>query len=295
MFFFARRLTTVGLALSSLALAACSPLVLVDALVPDTGYQRDTGISYGPEARQKLDVYRPAGPLRSKTAIVFLYGGSWKTGTRRNYRFVGQTLASRGYLVVIPDYRVYPEVRFPLFVEDAAAAVAWVHREIAARGGDPDRIVVAGHSAGAHIAALVALDRRYLRTAGVSNGAIAGLVGLAGPYDFDPLKYSGIRPIFEDTEDLATVRPVTFARRGAPPALLIHGTDDGTVRPRNSEELTRRLLASGASARYLPLAGVGHSGILLSLSQPFRDRAPVIEEITGFVDGLDGKRAAAND
>lgn len=293
--FFVRKLQAVWPAVLSLALVACSPLVLVDALVPNTGYQRDADIAYGPEARHRLDVYRPAGPLRSKTAIMFIYGGSWKTGTRHNYRFVGQTLASQGYLVVVPDYRVYPEVRFPRFVEDTAAAVAWVHREIAARGGDPDRIVVAGHSAGAHIAALLALDRRYLRTAGVPDGTIAGLVGLAGPYDFDPLKYSGIRPIFETAEDPDTARPVTFARAGAPPALLIHGTDDGTVRPRNSETLARRLQAAGVPARYVPLVNVGHSGILLSLAEPFRDRAPVVEEIRAFVDGLDRRKASARD
>ena len=268
-------------------LSACSPLILVDALVPDTGYQRETAIQYGPEARQKLDVYRPAGPIRSKTVFVFIYGGSWKTGTRSNYRFVGQTLASQGYIVVVPDYRLYPEVRFPSFVEDAALAVAWVHREIAAYGGDPERIVVSGHSAGAHIAALLALDKTYLGDAGVPRGTIAGLVGLAGPYVFDPLRYRSIRPIFETAEDPNAARPVTFARANAPPALLIHGTGDSTVGPRNSEELKRRLTELGARARYVPLVDVGHSGILLSLSKPFRDRAPVVEEIMAFIDRLD--------
>ena len=274
-------------------LAACSPLVLLDQLVPSTGYQREAGIAYGAAARQKLDIYRPVGPLRSKAVIVFVYGGSWKTGSRRHYRFVGQTLASQGYLVVIPDYRLYPEVQFPRFVEDAAAAIGWVHGEIASRGGDPDRIVVAGHSAGAHIAALLALDRRYLDDVAVPQDVISGLIGLAGPYVFDPLKYAGIRPIFETAKNPDSARPITFVNRAAPPALLIHGTDDRTVDPRNSEELTRQLVAAGASARYLPLVDVGHSGILMALAAPFRDRAPVVQEISGFVDGLARQRASA--
>lgn len=271
----------------ALALSACSPLVLVNALAPEDGTRRETGIAYGPEPRHKLDVYRPetaGGP--AKPVIVFLYGGAWKRGERSQYRFVGETFARHGFTVVVPDYRLYPEVRFPRFVEDAAAAVAWVRDAIAPYGGDPERIVLAGHSAGAHIAALLALDRRYLEAAGVPARAVSGLVGLAGPYAFDPLAYRGTRQIFETAARPDDARPISFARAGAPPMLLLHGSTDRTVLPRNSRALAERLGAAGADARYRPLEGVGHSLILLALSEPFRSRAPVVEAILGFIDGL---------
>ena len=278
------RALTTAFCLSGLV--ACSPLVVINGLVPDSGYTRETGIQYGARPRQKLDVYRPAKAMRPKAVIVFFYGGSWKWGERRHYRFVGQALASRGYLVVIPDYRLYPEVEFPGFVEDAAAAIKWVHREIPARGGDPDRIVLAGHSAGAHIAALVALDRAYLRDAAVPHSSIAGWVGLAGPYAFDPLKFARIRPIFESAPDPNAARPITFVRRGAPPALLLHGSADRTVGVTNSRQLARRLKSAGVPLRYDLFDGVGHSGILLALAKPFEDKAPVLARISTFVDGL---------
>ncbi len=219
--------------------------------------------------------------------IVFLYGGSWKSGARQDYRFVGQTLASLGYIAVIPDYRLYPDVRFPAFVEDAAKAVAWVHREIEKYGGSPNKIVLAGHSAGAHIAALLALDPSYLREAGVAKSDIAGLIGLAGPYGFDPLEYSGIRPIFESTRNVDAARPVTFARAGAPPTLLLHGVEDWTVGERNSAEMADRLKNEGVSVHYVRLENIGHSGILLALSSPFSDIAPVVEQIVDFMKRVD--------
>lgn len=267
-------------------LSACSPLGAIDRLVPDTGYQREAGLAYGPDARQKLDVYRPAGALKSKAAIVFLYGGSWRKGDRDKYRFVGQLLASQGYLVVIPDYRLYPTVRFPSFVEDAAAAVGWVHREIAARGGDPNRIVVAGHSAGAHSAALIALDPSYLKAAHVPREALAGLIGLSGPYGFDPATIKSTRPIFAPAVPPGAARPITFAGANAPPTLLIHGDQDWTVSPRNSVELTQRLSDAGGKVTYVPVADTGHAGIILGLAQPFHAGGPVLRLVTDFVDSL---------
>ena len=239
---------------------------VIDRLVPDTGYWLDAGIPYGVGARRKLDVYRPATALKSGTPIIFLYGGSWRKGNRRSYRFICQMLTSRGYLVIIPDYRLYPEVTFPGFVEDAAASIGWVRREIATRGGDPSRIVVAGHSAGAHSAALLALDRTYLEKAGVPHGAIAGWVGLAGPYAFDPSRFSNTRPIFATAHPPAAARPISFAHAGAPPALLIHGEQDLTVSIRNSEELAKRLRDVGNQVRYVPVADTGHGGLLLGLA-----------------------------
>ena len=211
-------------------------------------------------------------------------------GERANgatYRFVGEAFAARGYTVVIPDYRLYPQARFPDFVEDAAAAVRWVQRNIAALGGDPDRIVLVGHSAGAHIAALVALDRSYLDVVGVPEHAIAGWVGLAGPYTFNPVTYPDTKQIFETATSVEETRPVDFVHAGAPPALLLHGTDDDTVRIENSEGLARSLQAAGVASSYVPLQDVGHIGILLAVAKPFQSRAPVVEEIATFLERLD--------
>jgi len=273
-------------------LASCSPLKMIDTLVPDDGYTPETGIAYGPEKRQKLDAYYPERPDPTKPVIVFLYGGSWKSGERGNYRFVGQSFAAEGFTVVVPDYRLYPEVTFPSFVEDGAAAVAWTAENLDRTAGGNGGIVLIGHSAGAHIAALLTLDARYLTRAGVSPDVIDGIVGLAGPYAFDPLRYRSTKPIFESAEDLEVTRPITFVRAGAPPALLLHGLEDRTVWPLHSEELAARLAEAGNQASYIPLDGVGHVEILLALAEPFTYLAPVHESVVSFIENRERQEAA---
>ncbi len=270
--------------LLALALPACSPLGLVNALVPEDNHRVEAGIAYGPEARHRLDVYRPPAGEVSKGTVVFFYGGSWKRGSRQGYRFVGEAFAARGYTTVIPDYRLYPEVRFPDFVGDGALAVAWVRKNL--DGAESRRLVLMGHSAGAQIAALLALDPRYLAARGVPAGAVDGWVGLAGPYAFDPLKYRGIRPVFEGEVPAERARAINFARPDAPPSLLIHGLDDTTVQPRNSAELAAKLKERGADADYLPLERIGHIWILLALAEPFDGYAPVVDSTLAFIEEL---------
>jgi acetyl esterase/lipase len=270
-------------------IAGCSVFGVIDRIVPETGYRLEAGIPYGPAARQRLDVYNPTTQLKSKTVIVFIYGGSWRKGDRRKYRFVGQMLASQGYLVVIPDYRLFPEMSFPGFVDDAASAVGWVHREIASRGGDPLRIVVAGHSAGAHSAALLALDRTYLEKADVPYAALAGWIGLSGPYAFDPTRFASTRPIFATARPPEAAKPINFVRAGAPPALLIHGDQDWTVSDRNSIELTRRLRAVGGMVHYVSVPDTGHGTLLLNLVAPLRGDSSTVDEISDFIKSLDDK------
>ena len=262
---------------------ACSPLSVLNASVPADGYMAETDIAYGGGGRQRLDLYLPTDPDPDGTVVVFFYGGSWKRGDREDYRFMGEAFASQGYVTVVPDYRLYPEVTFPAFVEDGAAAVAWVHRTIALHGGNPDRIVLAGHSAGAHIAALIALDTRYLRRAEVPPSAVKGLVGLAGPYAFDPRRYRSTRPIFASAADPFDTRPINFVRPGAPPTLLLHGDRDTVVRPSNSERLAVALRASGVDVRYLPRPGVGHIRILLNFASPFRDADSPLRRAVEFI------------
>ncbi len=238
-------------------------------------------IAFGKEPRQQLDLYAPRRrDGRTRLPIIaFFYGGNWASGLRQGYGFVGRALAARGFLVAIPDYRLVPEVRFPAFVEDGAAAVEWIVAHAAEQGGDPQSIVLMGHSAGAHIAAMLALDPQWL---GEARRAVRGLIGLAGPYDFLPLAGPVTRAAFGQARDLAATQPVKFAAPGAPPALLLHGGGDRTVLPRNSRELARRLAAAGGDARLRIYPQLGHISILTALALPFRYRAPVLADAAAF-------------
>ena len=257
------------------ALTACSPLSALDALVPEKGYQKVGNISYGPLPRQALDLYLPKASQRSKSpAVLFFYGGSWRNGKRSHYRFVGQALASRGIAVAVIDYRLYPKVRFPAFVEDGAKAASLIFHLAPKYGIDPNRLFLMGHSAGAHIAALLALDKGYLANVGVSQTVIAGLIGLAGPYGFNPLSYDTSRPVFAPAQDdITRAQPTAHASSDAPPVLLLHGAADKTVVPENSEKLSRVLATEG----------IGHIRIILSIAAPFQGDPPVLRDIVDFI------------
>ena len=277
-----------------LALAAATPLLVsgcsisrvIAAVTPTGHYRRTDGLAYGDGERRRLDLYVPnAVAARGEGAhapvVVFFYGGSWQRGERANYAFVGEALASRGFVVAIADYRVFPNVTFPGFVEDAAAAVGWVRRNARLYGGDAARIVVAGHSAGAHIAMLVALDRDYLAAAGAPD-AIAAAVGLSGPYDFLPLTSERLKSVFGAQGALPRTQPIRFVRADAPPLLLLHGADDSTVSPRNAQRLADRVRAAGGRADVKLYPGVGHVGLLARLAAPLRDGTTVLDDIAAF-------------
>lgn len=278
-----RRALLSAAALSSLA-AACTPLGALNGLnrlTPgDGGVRRIVdGAAFGPDPRQRLDVWAPrhqGGPL---PVIVFFYGGSWNSGLREGYGFAARALAARGFVVVVPDYRLVPQVRWPAFVEDGAAALRWVQANIAGHGGDPARIAVMGHSAGAHIALLLTLDRRW----GVA-GMIRAAVGLAGPYDFLPFTAGGAADAaLGNAADLNDTQPIHFARGDAPPLLLLHGGKDTTVLPRNSQRLANAINDLGGHAELRLYPEVSHVGILLGLSKPFRGRAPVLADSSNFL------------
>lgn len=286
---FGRRLLAAGAA--SATLAGCSPLRLLDATVPTGDVVATTGLAYGEGPRRRLDIYRPLasprGAASPRPLVVFLYGGNWRTGDRADYRFVATALAARGIVVVVPDYRLFPEAAFPGFVEDAAAAVAFAAARATEFGADPRAVFVAGHSAGAHIALLLALDPGYLARAGYDRTRLAGAIGLAGPYDFDPAAYPDTRPVFAPAADPRLTQPITFAdlagQPGAPPLLLLHGTADRTVLPRNTTALAARVRAAGGRAETALYPDLGHAGILLALTPWFAGRAPVLEDMLRFV------------
>lgn len=274
----AARLLLLLLALPLVALGACTPVDALNATIPLEGLAVTRGVAFMDGPRGRMDVWRPAraeGPL---PVVVFFYGGSWRGGARGDYRFVAAGLARRGMVVVVPDYRLFPEVRFPSFLEDGARAVAEVRRRAAEWGGDPDRIVLAGHSAGAWIAAMLALDTPW-------HVPSAGLVGIAGPYDFDPGAYDTTRDVFAGTTRQAS-QPIGFADAAAPPMLLLHGAADTTVEPRNSQALAARVAAEGGRAVLRVYPGVGHVGIVASFAPLFRGRAPALDDMAAFVEAV---------
>jgi acetyl esterase/lipase len=219
---------------------------------------------------------RPAGAL---PLVLFFYGGNWAAGMRQGYGFAGRAFASRGFATVIPDYRLVPRFRFPAFLEDGAAAVRRARETAPAHGADPDRIVLVGHSAGAYIAAMLALDPQWL---GGERRFVRGFAGLGGPYDFLPLDTVPTRVAFGKAEELAATQPINFASADAPPALLLHGAEDTTVHPRHSRTLAERLAAAGAQAELRLYPRVGHVGLVTALALPFRRRAPVLADVAAF-------------
>jgi acetyl esterase/lipase len=276
-------MTRLLAALLLLVLAGCSPLSAFDALVrKDRGaglLAGDQAFAFGP--RGKLDVYAPVGAQAGTRlpVIVFFYGGSWSMGKKEDYRFAGQALAAQGFLVVLPDYRLVQHARYPAFLEDGAAAVRWVRANAARLGGDPDRIVLAGHSAGAYNAAMLSFDPRWL---GEDRRAVKGMIGLSGLYDFLPLDAPVTRYTFRHVEDLPSTQPVNFASADDPPAMLLVGGKDGIVPPSNSARMAAKLSQAGVPVESRVYAGVGHLGIMSTLSTLFRGKAPVLRDMAQF-------------
>jgi acetyl esterase/lipase len=273
-----------------LGLSACSPVTILNAMAPRSGITVSSDVPYAPGSRRSLDIYAPA--RADAPVVVFIYGGGWKDGDKAMYRFVAAALAARGFLTVVPDYRLFPQVRFPVFVEDAAAAVAWTRGNISRYGGNPNRLFLMGHSAGAHIAALLTLHKQYLAADGLDpDRDIAGFVGLAGPYDFLPLHDPELDDIFAPAGDLRLTQPITFARGDAPPMFLAAGTDDTTVLPRNTANLTAAIRRDGGRVEEKLYPGIGHRLIIGSMAGALRWIAPVLQDVTAFLrrpDAADG-------
>ena len=285
----------VALALAAGGLYAYSPargLDVLNNLYPgDDGVERVASAErFAPGPRGLLDVWtQPAAQTAAlgapgKPVLVFFYGGGWANGSRLDYGFIARAYAARGYVVVLPDYRLVPQVRFPAFVQDAAAAVRWTRDNIARYGGDPERIAVAGHSAGAYLAVMLALDGRYLQAAGADPSVVKAAIGLAGPYDFYPfVKRRSIDAMGRAPDPLAT-QPINFARANAPPLLLVNGTADTEVRPRNAVNLAARQQARGSTTTRLRLfEGLDHNDLIMALAKPFRYKAPLLEESLTFL------------
>jgi acetyl esterase/lipase len=269
----------------ALPLAACaSPLKIFNTLTSKDRASRCVGkdLAYGPGSRQRLDVFAPQAATGTAPVLVFFHGGGWHVGEKSEYEFAGRAFAAQGFITVVPNYRLTPEAKFPDFLEDCATAVKWVQANIAKYGGDPRRIVLCGHSAGAYNAVMLALDTRYAKQSGFDLTSIKGVVGLSGAYDFLPLNSKNSISAFGAAPDLEQTQPVRFARAGAPPLLLIWGAKDKRVARRNIDSLAQAMRKAGGEVETIIYPNVNHGGTVVSLSIALRGTAPVLEDVTAF-------------
>ncbi len=242
-----------------------------------------SGQVYDEELGLGLNIWTPTEASDEPLpVVVFIYGGGWRDGSKDQYAFVGRALASRGYMVVLADYRLYPDVKFPGFLEDSAKAVAWVHDNIAPLGGDPDRIFLSGQSAGAYNVMMLALDQQWLGRHGKTTDLIKGVAALAGPYDFYPFTSETTKNSFGSYDQPEMTQPVNFARADAPPLWLSTGVDDTQVKPRNSRTLHDKILDLGGDAEYTEYPDMDHIEIMMAISKPFRNKGPVLEDMIVF-------------
>lgn len=269
-------------------LQACSPLRVINALVPTGTHRFTADQAYGPDARQRLDVYQPDPPVADAPIVVFFYGGSWSSGRRQDYRFVGEALASRGIVTLVADYRLSPQVRYPVFVQDSALALRWAVDRAANLGASPQRVFAVGHSAGAYNAAMLALDPRWLGAVSLAPERLAGWVGLAGPYDFLPIGVPEVRVAFEWPQTPADSQPLFHARRSGPGrvprTLLLAARNDTLVDPRrNTQALASALGQQGIAVELELLEGVSHTTLIGAMAAPLRGLAPVLDRVSAFI------------
>ena len=277
-------LAGTGLLTGCTGLQFVNATVVMNSAVWPNDYTRSLNHAYGSDPRQMLDVYRPKKITPHTKVVIFFYGGTWRCGSRQDYRFVGEALTSRGFIAVIPDYRLYPQVKFPTFLEDGAAAVRWVHDHIAEFGGDPAQIYLMGHSAGSHTAALLTVDEHYLQAVGLGRKNIRATAAMSGVYDFGSNKWDP--EVFGPLTNAATMQPqpspLTFADAQDPPLLLLHGMKDWIVSPQNTQRLTERIRQRGGAVEQITYANRGHVGMLVALSSPNRWLDPVLDDVAKF-------------
>ena len=269
-------------------LTGCSTTVVLDKLVPTHTYVSLPSARYGPDARQQLDIYVPLAEKRQHPTpmVVFFYGGSWSSGDRADYRFVGEALASRGIITLVADYRLSPQVRYPQFLQDSAKAVKWAFDHARGLGADPQRIYLVGHSAGGYNAAMLALDARWLEAEGLQPAQLAGWAGLAGAYNFLPIGVPEVQVAFNWPDTAADTQPIYHARSqaGFPPALLLAASSDTSVNPqRNTGALAERLQAQGVPVQLKYYEKLSHATLVGAVATPLNFLAPVAHDLVSFV------------
>ena len=264
-----------------------TPLGWLDALVPKDAASRRiaANIQFGPDPKHQLDLYAPRqshGPL---PLLIFVHGGGWDSGDRREYGFAGRALAALGFVVACADYRVFPEVVFPTFVEDLAMAANWLVARAAEYGGDPARLLLVGHSAGAYNAMMLALQPERFGAAGLKD-RIEALVGLSGPYDFYPFDVKQSIDAFGTYADPLSTQPINLVTAAAPPMLLAHGVKDTTVGDYHTVRLSAKLRAAGVTVVERHYPQLKHAPVILGLTTVLRPFLPVYGDMRDFLLGV---------
>lgn len=237
----------------------------------------------GEAPTQTVSLYRAHRSAEPAPVLLFVHGGSWDWGDPKDYGFVARSLAPEGFVVALAGYRLGEAGRYPAMLEDTAQAIRWLRDNAARFGGDPERIYLAGHSAGAYNVVQVALEPRWLAVEGVPASAIRGVIGLAGPYDFYPFDKDSTRAAFGGAPDPATTQPINHVGPAAPPMLLLTGTDDTTVKPRNTRALAAALEERGGSVEARYYEGLDHSDVLVRLASPWRRQPGLRDDILQFL------------
>jgi len=270
-------------------MSGCSTLGVLNAVSASPSVVVTRDIAYGPDPRQKLDVYAPPTRVPGRPVVVFFYGGSWDSGSKRDYAFVGNALAAQGYVAVVTDYRVYPQVVWPAFLQDSAQAVRWARDHAAANGGDASRLVLMGHSAGAYNAVDLAVDDRWLRAAAVDPARdIAAVVGLSGPYDFLPVRTGELKAIFGLEAQRPDTQPINHTSGQVAPMLLVTGDKDTVVDPGNSDRMAAKVRAAGGTAQVIHYPKLTHPLTVAALAGPLHFLGPVMRDAAAFIDKQTG-------
>jgi acetyl esterase/lipase len=266
---------------------ACSPVKVLNSLIPTNGHDVKSNVAYGAHGRQQLDIYIPRQqPASALPVVLFFYGGSWDSGDKEDYLFAAEAFASRGYLTVIPNYRVYPDVKFPEVMQDPASAAKWVKTHISEYGGDPNQVFMVGHSAGAHLLAMLAVNDQYLKQVDLKPKDFKGYIGLAGPYDFLPLKSDRLKDIFGPDEVQWKSQPIRFVDGKNPPMLLLVGLKDSVVWPRNTFNLAAEITQHQGQVEVVEFPDNGHIDMVAKLAKPLRGNSRLLDEIDAFMHKL---------
>lgn len=265
-------------------LTACSPVNLLNLTIPTRHIAVNSDTAYGKLTRQSLDIYQPKLKASKPLPVVlFFYGGSWDSGEKKDYLFVGEAFASKGFITVIADYRVFPEVKFPGFMQDPALAAKWVKNNITDYGGDPENIFIIGHSAGAHIAMMLNLNTTYLAKVDLTPKAFKGFIGLAGPYDFLPLTSDRLKTILGPKENRWQSQPIHYVTSNHQPSLLLVGLKDTTVWPKNTFNLAKAMREKGGAVEVIEYPGYGHVRMIANIAKPFRRFNPILSDMVAFI------------
>lgn len=239
------------------------------------------GLAFADGDRKKLDIYGPKNQTGPAPVVMFIYGGAWARGDTKDYQFVGRAFAANGFIAVVPNYRLYPEVTYPGFLEDNAQAVKWIEDNIATYGGDTSRFFIAGHSAGAYNSVMLGLEKSFLNDYGVTM-PIKAIAAISGPYDFYPFEYDEVRLVFGQNDNPQGTQPINLVAPDRPPMLLLSGTSDPIVRVQNTQHFAKKMREAGDWVTEKYYDGLGHMDPVFAIGAMWRWRAPVLNDIVAF-------------